>query len=307
MNNIDFKLKTSLYKETTEAGLEKFTERDDIPSDLMTAMRYSLLSGGKRFRACLVFGAWELFGGDFSSADELKTVLPIACAIEMIHAYSLIHDDLPCMDDDDFRRGKPSCHKVFGEAMALLAGDGLLSLAFETLLTALNRYQGTLQGYANAVLHIARGAGCSGMICGQVLDMLSEKDPDRDITKLQRIHSGKTGALIKASVLSGAYAGVRLPNTHEEAAILKFSEELGLLFQITDDMLDVTSSLETLGKTTGKDAKSNKLTYPSLIGLEASKSAAKESAERAKEALGVFGESGEYFSALVDATLYRDR
>lgn len=307
MAQINYEAKTALYKDVIERELDRLTTRSDIPTNLTSAMRYSLLGGGKRLRACLVLGAWELFGGDFSSQDELKSVLPIACSMEMIHAYSLIHDDLPCMDDDDFRRGKPSCHKVYGEAIALLAGDGLLSLAFETLISASVRFGGSLPGYSKALLHIARGAGCSGMICGQVLDMLSEKENERSMEQLKRIHSGKTGALITASVLSGAYAGTRLPEAHEEAAIAQFSEAYGLLFQITDDILDVTGDKAVLGKSTGKDEKSGKLTYPSLIGLSASREAACDAAQTAKDAIAIFGESGEYFKTLVEKTVSRDR
>lgn len=307
MAQINYEAKTSAYKEVVESELQRLTTRSDIPTNLLSAMRYSLLAGGKRLRACLVLGAWELFGGDFSSHEEQKRALPLACSMEMIHAYSLIHDDLPCMDDDDFRRGKPSCHKVYGEAIALLAGDGLLSLAFETLIGADIRYGRELPGYSKAIFHIARGAGCSGMICGQVLDMLSETEENRTMEQLKRIHSGKTGGLITASVLAGAYAGTRLPDAHEEAAIAQFSESYGLLFQITDDILDVTGDKAVLGKSTGKDEKSGKLTYPSLIGLDASRAAAREAAENAKDAMAIFGESGEYFRALVDRTVSRDR
>lgn len=249
------------------------------------AMNYSLSNGGKRIRPILVLEFCRLCGGNIDDA------MNFACAIEMIHTYSLIHDDLPCMDNDDFRRGKPSCHKAYGEEYALLAGDGLLTLAFETALLDGN---GVLpENKIRAVRTLASLAGIGGMVGGQVLDLQAEKTaPDYD--KIKTIDSLKTGALIKAAVLLGCFAA----NVTDEAkltAAQKYAECIGFAFQIVDDILDVTSDTETLGKPVGSDIKNEKVTYVSLLGIEASKQTVEQLTNEALEALEAFdGEKSEF-------------
>lgn len=224
---------------------------------LHEAINYSLLNGGKRLRPRLCFEAIKSLGFDITSG------LPVACALEMVHTYSLIHDDLPCMDDDDLRRGKPTCHKVFGEAMAVLAGDALLTKAFEVIaVSPVNSFY-DLKRY---LLELSYAAGSTQLIQGQVFDMIAENNPNITLEQLKAIHHGKTGALIKASLrLGGMVAEASLD---ELDALTQYGEHLGLAFQIRDDILDTTESTETLGKTAGKDQQANKATYASLLGLE---------------------------------------
>ena len=235
-------------------------KESDEPQRVHAAIRWSVFAGGKRFRPGLLLATGQTFG---ASPDDL---LSTACALEMIHTYSLIHDDLPSMDDDDLRRGRPTCHIKFGEATAILAGDALQALAFqtiaedETLAPALR---------VRLTAEIARAAGTpEGMVAGQSLDLDAES---RDVIKeqLDRIHHRKTGALIRGAARCGAIiAGA---NESELAAITEYATNLGLLFQITDDLLDVTATAEDLGKTPGKDARSRKATYPAVYGTEATK------------------------------------
>ncbi len=249
------------------------------------AMNYSLSNGGKRIRPILVLEFCRLCGGNIDDA------MNFACAIEMIHTYSLIHDDLPCMDNDDFRRGKPSCHKAYGEEYALLAGDGLLTLAFETALLDGN---GVLpENKIRAVRTLASLAGIGGMVGGQVLDLQAEKtSPDYD--KIKTIDSLKTGALIKAAVLLGCFAA-NVTDEAKLAAAQKYAECIGFAFQIVDDILDVTSDTETLGKPVGSDIKNEKVTYVSLLGIEASKQTVEQLTNEALEALKAFdGEKSEF-------------
>lgn len=250
------------------------------PAGLGEAMMYSVFAGGKRLRPCILLSTCEMLGG---TVDE--TALDFACAIEMIHTYSLIHDDLPCMDNDDMRRGKPSNHKFFGEATAVLAGDGLLSYAFETMLCASRADETVIE----AMREIARGAGVFGMVEGQMADMDNEKNPSPDEFTIEYIDKHKTGALISAAALAGA----RLAGACEEKyqIIKAFSELYGLLFQITDDILDVAGDETIVGKTLGKDEKSSKLTYVALLGLDGAKALAAETAKKALDALESFGES----------------
>lgn len=242
------------------------------------AMSYSLKNGGKRIRPLLVLEFCRVCGGNIEDA------LGFACAIEMIHTYSLIHDDLPCMDDDDFRRGKPSCHKQFGEEYALLAGDGLLTLAFETALSCGEGIDSNNK--IKAVSMIANLAGISGMVGGQVLDLQSE-GTEPTLERLKCIDRLKTGALIKASVLAGCYAA----NVNDNAilsAAEKYAECIGLAFQIVDDILDVTSDSETLGKPVGSDEKNDKITYVSLMGIENARQQIDALTKEAIDALSVF-------------------
>ncbi|MBO4563526.1 MAG: polyprenyl synthetase family protein [Clostridia bacterium] len=284
------------YRLLVEKGLLSIAERENgsIYPRLHEAMFYSLEAGGKRLRPCLVLAVCEMLGGDIEKA------LPAACALEMIHTYSLIHDDLPCMDDDDMRRGRPSNHKVFGEAMAVLAGDGLLSLAFETLLRA-SADTGDI-GVLLAAREIAERAGASGMVTGQAADIENEGKQNNTLDTLRFIHRHKTADMLEAAVLSGAYIAGADGDTL--AALRTYSENMGLLFQITDDMLDITGDPALMGKTLGKDAETGKLTYVALLGLEGAKKAAADAAENAKTAIRDI-ENSDYLAAVIDNMLVR--
>jgi geranylgeranyl diphosphate synthase type II len=258
---------------------------DELPVSLHRAMRYSVFAGGKRVRPILMLAACDAVGGD------CQGVMPAACAMEMIHTYSLIHDDLPAMDDDDFRRGRPTSHKVFGEAVAILAGDALLTEAF----ILLGREEGLPPldpGRRLAALsEIARCAGSRGMVGGQVVDMESEGRHDIDLATVQYIHTHKTGALIKASVRAGALLGGG--NAGQVAALTRYGEAIGLAFQIADDILDIEGTTEELGKDAGSDQARGKATYPAVMGLADAKERALELMELAVSALDGFGDEAE--------------
>lgn len=273
------------YCALTEDALKKRMEALATYPQLHDAMAYSLFAGGKRIRPvmCLAGAEMLMHGG----AQE---ALPAACAMEMIHTYSLIHDDLPAMDNDDFRRGKPSNHKAFGEANAILAGDGLLTYAFMALSELDN---------PEVVAAIAKGA--MDMVAGQSLDL----NPIEGADQLERIHALKTGALIVAAVLAGAHAAHA--SGRDCAALTDFAEHYGLLFQITDDILDVTGTSEQMGKTLGKDAAEGKITFVTCYGLEAAKKRAEEEARKAEEALLIFGARAAFFRELIRYTLTRTR
>ncbi|HWS29851.1 MAG TPA: farnesyl diphosphate synthase [Clostridia bacterium] len=285
------------YRALIDARLDKYMEKDGVPERLREAMAYSLCGGGKRLRPAMALAACELFDGSRDAA------LPLACALEMIHTYSLIHDDLPCMDNDDFRRGKPSSHKAFGEATALLAGDALLSYALEILADATLVWHVQIPSYPVAVREIASAAGVSGMIAGQMADLSSETGMQDAAQRLKYIHTRKTGAMLRASLMAGAYVGS--PTDAEAAAISRFGGLFGLLFQITDDVLDEEGSLSTLGKTPGKDKEANKLTYPACFGLNEAKRMAADTAKQAKEELICFGEKAWFLAELTKSTLIR--
>ena len=272
----------------------KFGGRESSGLDeMLRAMAYSLKNGGKRIRPMLTLEFCRVCGGNPEAA------IPFALGVEMIHTYSLIHDDLPCMDDDDMRRGQPSSHKVFGEANALLAGDGLLTLAFETVLSAPG-VSGDAK--ARAGLELSKAAGCSGMIAGQVMDLANEGKAVGldDIRNTDRL---KTGELIRVAALLGCIAA----GADEEKikAAEKYCNNIGLAFQIVDDILDVTSDAETLGKPIGSDSENEKSTYVSLLGLEKSASFADSLTAEAKAALDIFGGEGEFLSQLADKLLER--
>jgi geranylgeranyl diphosphate synthase, type II len=258
--------------------LPKETER---PHSLHKAMRYSVFAGGKRVRPILMLAACQAVGGDTERA------IPAACALEMIHTYSLIHDDLPAMDDDDFRRGNPTNHKVFGEAIAILAGDGLLTEAFK-LISDPRFASGCDPAARLAVIHeIATCAGSYGMVGGQVVDMESEGKSDIDLPTVQYIHTHKTGALIKASVVAGALLGGA--DQTKLAAITRYGEAAGLAFQIADDILDIEGTTEEIGKDAGSDQARGKATYPAVMGLSASKQEAANMMDEAFRVLEIFG------------------
>lgn len=252
------------------------------PEKIYEAMRYSLLAGGKRLRPILCLASCELLGGSEAMA------LPTACALEMIHTMSLIHDDLPAMDNDDFRRGKPTNHKLYGEDIAILAGDGLLAYAFEYVATQ-TPARVPPQQVVKAIAHLARAVGAEGLVGGQVVDLACEGNPDVSVETLNFIHTHKTGALLEACVLCGAtLAG---GNEEDIARLSAYASRIGLAFQIVDDILDVTSTQEQLGKTVGKDEQAQKATYPRLWGLEASKVKAQELTDAAIAELQPYGEA----------------
>ena len=257
----------------------------ELPFSLHKSMRYSTFAGGKRLRPILLLAACEAVGG------EINTALPAACAMEMIHTYSLIHDDLPAMDNDDFRRGNPTNHKVFGDAIAILAGDALLTQAF-ILLSSPFFASNVPHDRILAVIHeIASAAGSRGMVGGQVVDMESEGRKDLDLPTVQYIHTHKTGALIKASVKIGALLGGA--DERQLSSITRFGEVIGLAFQIADDILDIEGSTEELGKDAGSDQARGKATYPAVIGIEESRRRASELLDMAIESLDAIGEKAE--------------
>jgi len=271
-----------------DAALEQLLPAEDVPPPTVhRAMRYSVFAGGKRLRPTLVIAGAEAVG---SAADD---VLPTACAIEMIHTYSLIHDDLPAMDDDDYRRGHPTNHKVFGEAMAILAGDALLTLAFQAI--AENAAKVDPRVVADVLADVARAAGTLGMVGGQVVDIESEGKRVTAET-LEYIHTHKTAALIRASLRAGAMLGGGHPGAVE--AITAAGDALGLAFQIVDDILDVEGNLAELGKSAGSDERKKKVTYPAHHGLDASRREARRLVEHAIAALDSLGPPAEPIKAL---------
>lgn len=275
---------------------ELVPEESAHPHLIHEAMRYSLFAGGKRFRPILAVAACETVGG------KRRTVIPFAAAIEMIHTYTLIHDDLPAMDDDDFRRGVPTCHKKYGEAAAILAGDALLTLAFE-ILSDIRRFAGVS---AETLLEVARetagAVGSMGTVGGQMVDIeMAGGEPD--LAALEYIHTHKTGKLIVASVRGGAaLAGAE---SDQLAALTEYGRNIGLAFQIVDDLLDVEGSREKTGKTPGSDLKNKKLTYPSMMGVDESRKLAVKLTDRAMESVEMFGESGSRLRDLAEYVIAR--
>jgi geranylgeranyl diphosphate synthase type II len=269
-----------------EALRSVFPEPQGFASDVVRAMTYSLFAGGKRLRPILCIGGAEAVG------KEGRTILPFACGLELIHTYSLIHDDLPVMDNDDLRRGKPTSHKVFGEALALLAGDGLLTEAFRLMAD-------TRGADPRALLKVIRlvgsAAGYQGMVGGQVVDIQSEGKPV-DSSLVNFIHSHKTGALIHASVTSGAILG---EGTEEQVnAISSYGEKIGLAFQIADDILDVEGDSKTMGKSVGGDARKKKITFPAAVGLQKAKEIQSRLVQEALGALKAFDEKADPLRSL---------
>ena len=255
---------------------------------LHRAMRYSIFCGGKRLRPILAIAGAEVGGAPAGVA------MPLACAVECIHTFSLIHDDLPALDDDDLRRGSPTSHKVFGEAVAILAGDALLALAFD-LITRCRR-NATAEATLDAIALIAHASGTEGMVGGQVTDIESEGAEDLSIADVESIHARKTGALLTASLLAGArlaeVAGVRY------AALAEYGRQVGVAFQITDDLLDLQGDPAVIGKPTGSDLKLDKATYPKILGIDASSSAARAASDAAVAAIADMGPEAEPLRAL---------
>ncbi|MDF3863273.1 (2E,6E)-farnesyl diphosphate synthase [Pseudomonas denitrificans (nom. rej.)] len=273
-----------------DAALEKLfvAPREEL-TRIYAAMRYSVVNGGKRVRPLLVYAACEALGGEAERADGA------ACAVELIHAYSLVHDDLPAMDDDDLRRGQPTTHIAFDEACAILAGDGLQALAFEVIGNAQLNPQDA-QTRLDMLLALTRAAGSAGMVGGQAID-LESVGRRIDQAELETMHRHKTGALIEASVQLGALASGRADAASLDA-LRRYAEAIGLAFQVQDDILDVESDTATLGKTQGKDQAHDKPTYPSLLGLDAAKAYALALRDQALAALDGFGDSAEPLRAL---------
>jgi len=273
----------------TNAALHRYVDTwEGAPHVLDEAIRYSLFAGGKRLRPALALGAAEIVSGDADIA------LPAACAIEMIHTSSLIHDDLPAMDNDELRRGKPTLHKVCGEALAILAGDALLTMAFDVLATA---------GHPRVIREVAQAAGVAGMMGGQAIDIKSE---GKRITldELRRIHACKTGALIRVSARSGALlAGADAPTLD---ALTAYAGYIGLAFQITDDILNVVGDAQAMGKSVGSDAANEKSTYPALLGLERSRALAAEAVDAALMVLDPLGPKADDFRALARFIVERE-
>ncbi len=267
------------------------------PGTLKDAMGYSLAAGGKRLRPALCLMTAEMFG------DAMKA-LDFACALEMIHTYSLIHDDLPCMDNDVLRRGKPTNHVVFGEAYALLAGDGLLNCAYEVMLECAGRNAGDGLDYLGAMNVIAKAAGVKGMIEGQACDIAFEGH-DKDEKVLEYIHQRKTGAMISASVMSAAI--LFRATDYETAALETYGSRMGLVFQIVDDILDEVGDEALIGKSVGKDADTGKQTFARIYGIEASRSIARRLTGEAEQALNVFGDRACALKRLAQNMLIRDR
>ncbi|MCK6455917.1 MAG: polyprenyl synthetase family protein [Phycisphaerae bacterium] len=271
---------------------EYLSHAGSAPARLVEAMRYSIDVGGKRLRPALVLLSCGACGGDEDRA------LPAAAAIECVHTFTLIHDDLPAMDDDDLRRGRPTNHRVFGEALAILAGNGLLALAFEILA----RCELPHATITRMVAELAGATGREGVIGGQVEDIDGEsRPPERE--RVRRIHEMKTARLIQSACRLGALAANA--TAAQYAALSEYGREVGLAFQIADDLLDVTASTSAMGKRTGKDAAAGKQTYPGVVGIEASRSAAAEAVDRAKRSLATFGERGSALSDLADFVVAR--
>ncbi len=290
-NATPFDAFSAKYVPEIESALDHFSSGSG-DAQLIEAMRYSLLMAGKRIRPLLVLMAANACGAD------AKAAMPAACAVEMVHAFSLIHDDLPAMDNDDLRRGKPTNHKVYGEAAAILAGDALLALAFETLM------QLPAASAQRCAIELSHATGVAGMTGGQSMDMrgLGSK---ADIDDVRLLHSRKTGALIVACVRMGAMVA----NASEDKlqALTRYAEGIGVAFQITDDLLDVTASSAALGKTAGKDVAQGKVTYPSLLGIDGSKAAAKDAVNDAVNALLPFGKKAEHLVDLAGYILARKK
>lgn len=275
----------------TDTAMGRFLpSEDEIPTAIHAAMRYCVFAGGKRLRPVLCLAAAEACGGSWEDA------MPAACAVELMHTYSLVHDDLPCMDDDDLRRGRPTCHKVYGEGMAVLCGDALLTESFAVLAKSKSRV-------AEMIAELASTGGSRKLIGGQVLDLEGE-GKSLSLEELIRIHEAKTAALLTTSIRLGAMSAGA--DETKIAALTQFGHALGLAFQVIDDILDVTQTTETLGKTAGKDAAVAKATYPALMGLEESRAEAARLTEEALEALTVFGKNGERLREIAERMLLRE-
>lgn len=281
------KLKEYLLEKRTlvDQSLDNYLPEMNGPKEeLFKAMRYSLFAGGKRLRPILCIAAAEAVGGSH------KDVMPVACAFEMIHTYSLIHDDLPAMDDDELRRGKPTNHMVFGEAIAILAGDGLLTEAFRIMASSQLLEKTGAERFRKVIEIVASASGAGGMVAGQALDIRAE-GKKIDTSLMEIIHEHKTGALLRASVVAGAILGGG--SERETESLEQYGKNIGLAFQISDDILDIEGDSKEMGKQTGVDIERGKNTYPSIYGMEKSKTMLKEIIDNAIDMLSVFKEKAE--------------
>jgi geranylgeranyl diphosphate synthase type II len=292
---MDFSRYWSARQKKVDAALNRYLPSAGTkPKTIHRAMRYSIFAGGKRLRPIICLATAEVISGRNDDA------LPLACAVECIHTYSLVHDDLPAMDNDDFRRGKPTSHKVYGEGIAILAGDALLTIAFEIAAScrAWPRYS-----HADVIREVAVAAGSQRLVAGQVADLEGE---GRKITpgELRYIHENKTAALIASSIRLGAMSANATPK--QLAGLTEFGQTLGLAFQVIDDILDVTQTTEKLGKSAGKDIAAQKATYPALLGLEKARAEADRLTTRARAALKPFGKAAAPLEAIADYLLRRE-
>ena len=295
---MEFKEQLNFYVDYVEKQTDSlFKNNASLQKEVFDAMDYSLCAGGKRLRPVLTLACCDMLGG------ALEDAVRFAVGIECIHTYSLIHDDLPCMDDDDLRRGKPTCHKKFGEATALLAGDGLLTYAFEHI-TDFSKFKSTP---AEVILRItnevSRGAGVNGMIGGQVVDLALEGKVNIPLETLNYMHKNKTGQLIRVSVLAGALCSGA--DEKQLSALLQFADNLGIAFQIQDDILDYTGDVRDLGKNTGRDQEIGKTTYVSIFGCQEAKAKMQEYTDKALAALEMFGKKGRFLADLTNSLVNR--
>lgn len=300
MDKPDFDLDSylALKRQQVNSALERISQKNPISSRITDAMTYSLMAGGKRLRPILCMAAVEAVGGD------AENVLTAACALEMIHTYSLIHDDLPAMDDDDLRRGKPTCHVAFDEATAILAGDALLTLAFQMLSTVESAARDRAFKQLDIIHTIAAAVGHKGMILGQMKDITSEGDT-LTIEALKEMHGAKTGALIDASVYTGAVLGNATSQQIEHLG--RYSKNIGLAFQVADDILNVEGDPVVMGKATGTDKSRHKSTYPSLLGIKKSRKFAGELIHSALRALDIFDNRSDPLRAIAGYVIERNR
>ena len=295
MSALPFAEWMAVTQDRAESALGRFLPgADSIPARLHQAMRYATLGGGKRARPLLAFAAGELTDAQPEALDI------VGCAVEMIHAYSLVHDDLPCMDDDVLRRGRPTCHVEYDEPTALLVGDSLQTMAFELLAS---QGIGEPKQQLEMIALLAHASGSRGMAGGQAIDLASVGQPLTQ-PELELMHALKTGALIRAAVLIGALAGSPM-SADERASLDRFAKRAGLLFQVVDDILDCTASTATLGKTAGKDEAADKPTYVALLGLEKARAYADELRADARDALAIFGDRATRLNQLADFICHR--
>lgn len=283
------------YNHRVDEQLKNALVHNSIEPLLQDAMRYALFNGGKRVRPLLVYLINQLLNGDISHADAP------ACAIECVHSYSLVHDDLPAMDDDELRRGKPTCHIAFDEATAILAGDALQCFAFELLSTSNNKLNADSK--LSMICVLAKASGDRGMVAGQAFD-LSHVDKPLTLEQLKQMHAHKTGALINAAIELG-YLSAECTDTKAKTALLAYGEAIGLAFQVKDDILDIEGDTQTLGKPQGSDLEQNKPTYPALLGMEGAKAKLDSLHKTALEAIQPFGNQGQLLRELADYIVNR--
>ncbi|MFZ3064467.1 MAG: polyprenyl synthetase family protein [Nitrospirota bacterium] len=282
---MDLKEHLKEKKRLVDKFLDDYLPKADVhPKALHEAMRYSLFAGGKRVRPILCIASCEAVGGD------IDTVMPVASAIELIHTYSLIHDDLPAMDNDDYRRGRPTNHKMYGEAIAILAGDALLTFAFDLLSDKELNKRLDSDSLLSIIKRLSSASGSAGMVGGQAAD-IQASGKEVNLPEVEYIHIHKTGALIRASVCIGAIAGNA--SKDELSALTRYGEAVGLAFQIADDVLDIEGSRDEIGKDVGSDIAKEKVTYPSVIGISESKKLANGLIDKSIEAISTFGEKAE--------------